>query len=300
MKKLLTIITLIALAASAYAATVTVDLKEGTLKSDDKAVSCGKFKQLGDQYLFTMSTNSDDPQKVTVNMVGAENFAGYDLYVNRKLVGKVKPSIDYTFPGLVCEKRYLDCLAMTLPKMTVLFNKYKDSKDSEELRAQFSLMNAKNAAQGAVTAHRNYRTLYVMLAPADKVLQKSFNVTIPEKDELKTKVFAACKELQFRRCVMYENLKREDLRNEVVRSMTPVEMDSKVNGDTLTVTIKNYCDLPVSGLITPTVAAQPVKALVTNQLGTKTYTFKVTPGENISAKCVLKAEKDGRIAKINL
>ena len=52
--------------------------------------------------------------------------------------------------------------------------------------------------------------------------------------------------------------------------------------------------------ITPTMAAQPVKALVTNQLGTKTYTFKVAPGENISAKCVLKVEKDGRIAKINL
>ncbi|MBP5717694.1 MAG: hypothetical protein J6X53_01780 [Abditibacteriota bacterium] len=300
MKKLLTVITLIVLAASAQAATVTVDLKEGTLKSDDKAVSCGKFTRVGDQYLFTMSTNSDNPQKVTVNMTGAEDFAGYDLYVNRKLAGKVRPTVDYTFPGLVCEKRYLDCLAMTLPKMTVLFNKYKDSKDPEELRAQFTLMNMKNTAQGAVTAHRNYRTLYIMLAPADKVVQKSFNVTIPEKDELARKVVAACNTIHKMRCVMYENLKREDLRNEVVRSMTPVEMDAKVSGDTLTVTLKNYCDLPVSGLITPTVAAQPVKAQVTNQLGAKTYTFKVAPGENISAKCVLKVEKEGRIAKITL
>lgn len=280
---------------------VVFNVKHAQAAANGKTVKIGNVSdKKNGQFIFVVTSLVRDSVEVNLNIDGVDNPADYDLYVNRKFMGKLSKTQKLNIPKSSADQDKVHCLTLSFPKVVALYDRLSKSKDNDEQRAANTLSQAKSWIEKALSTEQRYISLFIHITPADKPVKESVKMKMPTENEAKMSIAEACWLLQQARARMYDVLKDNKLKTEVVYAMTPVEIRGKLEGKKLTVTVLNFCNLPLNGLLTPTAKTTPVKAVLTNIKGKKDFVFTLDEGSKPGAKVEMKFVQDNFIAKLTL
>lgn len=251
------LLAMLASTALSYASVVTVDIAGKTVTSDSSTFEAKHLLIRGEQTQLFVTNTTLVPQSFTLKVSGLAD-KNYDLYVNGSLIS-TKTAKDYevgvplTTNGRIVDSGMIKCLTMAQSSIDATSKKLSDVKASEPIRVCNTLSQASGWCRSGMQADKTWRSVSIVIAPSDRVLQKISSPTQYSQTETATVVARACWLLQQARSRMSHVIKDPILRNDAVVSMTPIDVTATYttkNGKPhIDAKLVNYCDLPVNGSI---------------------------------------------------
>lgn len=244
--------------AACCVATVIVDVKAQSVKSDDDKLVTKWIRQKGEQIGFIVQNTLLEPREFLAKVTGLAD-QNYDLYINSGYVGaksakELEAGLQLRADGTIADPDMMRCLKAVQPLVDAEYLRLLPIKDPEPARVEATLQQAVSWVRSAIKTEQVFRYVIVTIAPAGRVLEPMSGPVRLDANETARTITRSCWFLQQARARMASVIKDPDLRNSAVAAMTPVDLTTSYavkNGKPhVEVVITNDCNLPVTGKIT--------------------------------------------------